>query len=192
MALQAAGGAGILPSQAAVGRGCSPSGSAAWRSPRHGRAGGGSGAYRDPPLLNHFRLPSSHEKYKPAPGCHGAGLSCGSLKPIPPANVSAAQALPAPHGPGSASATRVVPVEPHLWGQHLPDTASAAQPHRHGDTQPGGTISPQGHGHAQVVAFGSNSPGWPCTVPLSQPSDVPKPPWCWHTLAKGMMYFMGS
>lgn len=122
-----------MPSQAAVGRVCSPSRPGAWRSPRHGRAGGGSGSYRDPPLLNHFRLPSSHEKYKPAPGCHGAGLSCGSLKPIPPANVSAAQALPAPHGPGSAaSATRVVPVEPHLWGQQFPSPTQSVLHNRTG------------------------------------------------------------
>lgn len=90
--------------------GCAPGAAAphdgAWRSPRHGRAGagGGSGAHRDPPLLNHFRLPSSHEKYKPEPGCHGAGLSCGSLKPIPPKEVSAGQALPAPRRPGSTMA----------------------------------------------------------------------------------------
>lgn len=168
MALQAAGDGGILPSQAAVGRGRSPSRPGAWRSPRHGRAGGGSGAYRDPPLLNHFRLPSSHEKYKPEPGCHGAGLSCGSLKPIPPANVSAAQALPAPRGLSSAaSATRVAPVEPHLWGQHFP---SLTQPVLHNHTRMV-TLAlvapspPQGHGHAQVVAlvvpFGSNSTGRP-------------------------------
>lgn len=45
--------------------------------------------YKVPPLLNRFRLPSSHEKSKPAQGCHGAGLCHGSPKPIPPAKTFA-------------------------------------------------------------------------------------------------------
>lgn len=58
-----------------------------WRLALHGHAGPVHVQSSPvPPLRNHFMLPSSHEKCKPAQGYHGGALGCGSPEPIPPAN----------------------------------------------------------------------------------------------------------
>lgn len=163
--------------------------SATWPGPRwlarHGRAGsGGSGACKVPPLLNHFRLPSSHEKYKPARGCHGAGLGCGSPQQIPSANTFANR------GPASTSCPRLLLPQllgggegVQVWSQRSlisGDSPFPAEPGpppvlesptgRLGSECLAGTVPlapvtppPQGHGQAEgavsLVAFALQAPG---------------------------------
>lgn len=172
--------------------------------------------YKVPPLLNRFRLPSSHEKSKPAQGCHGAGLGHGSPKPIPPAKAFAdsdpagTSSRPSSlvrakkyntRGPSGASSLGTAPSrqsqrplcarEPHVA---LVLSASC----RDGAPRPGDTI-PKAIGRQKRWLW------WrlPCrhwavkarAVPArhlraSWMGDVPRG--CWHMLAKGEHAFVGT
>jgi len=153
------------------------------------------------PLLNRCRLPSSHEIYKPAQGCHGAVLSRGSPKPTPSANAFAEQ------GPASTSCSRLLgggedvqctrSQQSLISGAALPWQGQAPAGLRAGTVPPvPGTPSPQGHGQTEggFGGVGTAGTGQPrhAPSPARRQATSPSPHGCWHMLAGGQHATVGT